>query len=215
MQSCPVCLGELARDPASVAHGLAALLAAGAHLFRPDGRPPFAEGPSCTLRRLAGRGRLVFIGADEFVEADVGGRDLRVGLPLACRDPEGLLLFRLRTYEAAEDAVVAIDEDGAPIGTYLRDGDGLEVRDETSAPVAALRKGPGGFDLVETGGVAVARCTPSDLYQDGTVDDQWELRVTGDLPLRPLAAVALVLAAKVFFGRPFPLAPDEDGRRSG
>ena len=47
----------------------------------------------------------------------------------------------------------------------------------------------------------------TDLELEGWVDDQWWLQPapeTPRLPLRPLAAVGLVLAAKVLFGRPYP-----------
>jgi hypothetical protein len=206
MQSCPACLAELDPDPAAVAEALGDLLAAGAHLYRPDGVAAFAEGPSCTLRRLAGRGPLVLLGPAGFVEADVSGEDWRAALPLTARNPDGSLLFRLRRYEAADGATVALGDDGAPLGTYLRSGRGLDVRDGTSAPVAALRRAPGGFELVETGGGVLASCAVSDVAVDGWVDDQWELQVAPDrrLPLVPLAVVAMVVAAKVALGRPFP-----------
>lgn len=210
MQSCPSCLAELRPDPDAAADALGALLAAGAHLFRPDDVPPFAAGPACTLRRLAGRGPLVLIGPDGFIEAEVTGPDARVRVPLACRNPDGSLLFHLRDYEAVENALVALADGGAPLGTFLPVGSGMDVRDGTSAPVAALRHTAEGFELVETGGVAVARCARSDREQDGWLDDEWELEVLADgLPLSPLAAVALLVAAKVRFGRPFPVPADQ------
>jgi hypothetical protein len=211
MQSCPACLAELNPDPAAVAEALGSLLAAGAHVYRPEGTPAFAEGPSCTLRRLAGRGSLVLLGPSGFVEADISGPDWRAALPLTARNPDGSVLFRLRRYEAADDATVALGDDGAPLGTYLRAGQGLDVRDGTSAPVAALRRVPGGFELVETGRGAVATCAVSDVDVDGWVDDHWELQVRAGvaLPLAPLAAVAMVVAAKVTFGRPFPAPAGE------
>jgi hypothetical protein len=55
--------------------------------------------------------------------------------------------------------------------------------------------------------VAVARVSWSDQESDGWVDDEWSLRLLvppDELPLRPLAAVALLLAAKVLLGRAAP-----------
>jgi hypothetical protein len=87
----------------------------------------------------------------------------------------------------------------------------IDVRDETSAPAAVLRMGAGGagarYDLIETGGSAVAAVGCADIEADRWVDDQWSLRplvAARDLPIRPLAAVALLLAAKVLVGRPTP-----------
>jgi hypothetical protein len=123
------------------------------------------------------------------------------------------VLFRLHHYEPVDDALVAVGAEGAPLGTYIKTGRGLEVRDETSAPVAALRRIRGGYELVETGGEALARCEVVDAEREGWIDDEWSLRVSaGELPLKPLAVVAMVLAAKVMFGRPSPYrAPAERG----
>lgn len=220
MQSCPACLAELRPDPVAAAEGLADILAAGGHLFRPEHLPAFRDGPSCSLARLSGRGSLVFLGGDGLVEAEVDGPGGRAAPPLVCRDVDasGTLLFRLVSYEAAERALVALGPGGAPLGTYLRTGRRIDVRDETSAPVAALRPARGGFELVETGGTAVATVGTADVERDEWVDDQWWLAAdpATALPLRPMAAVALVLAAKVLLGRPSPVpaAPvDEDDER--
>ncbi len=59
----------------------------------------------------------------------------------------------------------------------------------------------------------------SDHEIDGWIDDQWWLQPAGRLPLRRLAAVAMVLAAKVLLGRPWPARagadaePDDYDRR--
>jgi hypothetical protein len=131
-------------------------------------------------------------------------------VPLQCFDLEGGLLFRLVPYEAAPGALVAIGADGAPLATYLRRGGGLDVRDETSAPVAHARPEPGGFALVETGGAEVASLLVADIElgpeAHRAVDDQWTLMVTGALPLRPLGAVALLLAGKALLGYSTPMA---------
>lgn len=213
MQSCPNCLGELRPDPDAVAAATADIVSAGGHLLRAEGIPPFRDGPSCTLLRLAGRGPLVLVGDAGLVEAEVSGPDGRAAVPLTCSDVEGPVLFRLLGYEAAEEAVVAMDAAGTPLGTYLRVAHGLDVRDETSAPIGALREVRGGFELVETGGGVLAGCGTSDVELDGWVDDQWWLQAgDGRLPLRPMAAVALVVAAKVLLGRPFPVRVDQPDR---
>ncbi len=211
MVSCPDCLAELRPDPEMAAEAVDEILLAGGHLFRPDHLPAFRDGPSCTLQRLAGRGSLVFVGADGLVEAVLHGPGERATPPLACRDVDGSLLFRLLRYEAAEDALVAVGPEGAPLATYLGTAQDIDVRDETSAPVGVLRRVRGGYELVETGGGVLATCERSDAELEGYVDDQWWLRpdvAHAELPLRPLAAVALVLAAKVLLGRPW---PDEAG----
>ena len=126
------------------------------------------------------------------------------------------MLFRLEAYEPAEAAVVAIGAGGAALATFLRAGDGIEVRDETSAPAARLVRRRDGFDLVETGGGTLAAVRRSDHETDGWIDDQWWLQPAGPLPLRRLAAVAMVLAAKVLLGRPWPVrAGDERGEDPG
>lgn len=217
MNSCPSCLAELRVDPERAAEGMIRVLAAGGRLPRPAGVAPFARGLSCSLLRTGARSALIYCGADELMEASVEGVDHRAIVPLSCVDFDGSVLFRLRSYEAAEDAVVAFSADGAPLATYLRVripgpgvdalAMGLNVRDETSAPAAVLRpsrRGSVSFELAETGGEVVATCSTIDMEDDGWVDDQWSLSVLGDVPLRPMATVALLLAAKVLLGRPSP-----------
>jgi hypothetical protein len=218
MQSCPNCLAELHVDPAAAAEALADVLASGHRLPRPTGVAPFSRGLDCTLMRTAPRSSLLFTGPDDLVEAYVDGRDHTAVPPLHCRDVDEAVLFRLVRYEPAPGALVAVDPDGAPLGTYLRlgptSGHGLDVRDETSAPVARLLPPPqagGSWALVETGGTAVASCQVTDVRLDGFLDDEWSLRVAGEVPLRRLAVAALVLACKVLLGRPAPVpaAPHE------
>lgn len=218
MQSCPNCLGELHVDPVAAAEAMARALASGHRLPRPTGVAPFSRGLDATLLRTAPRSSLLYVGPDELLEAYVEGRDHGAVPPLDCRTVEGELLFRLVPYEPAPDAVVALDADGVPLGTYLRLGaagsHGLDVRDETSAPAARLRPPPHAGDewrLVETGGATVASCRSADVRLDGFVDDEWSLVVSGTIPLRPLAVVALLLACKVLLGRPVPVrAPVEE-----
>lgn len=213
MQSCPNCLAELRPDPEAAIEAMSDVLAKGGHLFRPDGVAPFAGGPACTLLRLSGRGNLAFVGGEGLVEASVTSPDGRATPPLTCNDHDGGVLFRLLAYEAAVRAVVAVGADGAPLATYLADGAGIDVRDETSAPVARLRRARGRFELVETGGGILAGVGSGEVEIDGWVDDQWwlEPEAGARLPLQPLAAVALVLAAKVLLGRPAPIRPPDRG----
>lgn len=211
MHSCPECLAELRLDPEAAADALGDILASGAHLFRPDHIPLFRDGPSCTLLRIAGRGGLVYLNADGLVEAEIDGPGDRAAPPMVCRDVGGPLLFRLIGYEAAPRALVAVGDDGAALGTYLRTEVGIDVRDETSAPVAFLRRTRGGLELVETGGGVLATLGTSDAERDGWVDDQWWLTCGPDrLPMQDLAAVAMVLAVKALLGRPAPVLAREE-----
>ena len=216
MKSCPHCLAELAPDPQRAADMLADTLARGFYPARPAGAVAFEQGPACTLLRARPQASLIFVGDEGFLEAHVDGYDHRAVPPLVCLEIDGRILFRLSHYEAAADAVVAYGADGAPLGTYLRRPGGgrpvIDVRDETSAPVAALRGARdwagAGFDLVRTGGPVVARVGRVDIQTDDWVDDEWSLRPLlepDDLPMQPLAAVALLLAAKVLLGRATPI----------
>ena len=215
MASCPNCLAELRPDPEAAMEAMGRILAMGGHLPRAAGTVPFADGPACTLLRLSARGGLVYIGPDGLVQAAVAGSQGRAVPPLTCQDA-GDVLFRLVPYEPAEAAVVALGADGAALATFLRAGSGLDMRDETSAPVARLIRRREGFEVVETGGGTLAVVGRSDHEIDGWIDDQWWLQPAGLLPLRRLAAVAMVLAAKVLLGRPWPVRageqtpPDED-----
>lgn len=215
MQACPDCLAELHLDPERAADLLSVTLAQGFYPSRPAGSAPFADGPACTLLRARPHASLIFVGDQGFLEAHVEGRDHRAVAPLACLDLDGRLLFRVDRYHAADDALVAYGPDGAALGTYLLRHRGIrpvvDVRDETSAPVAALRATAGGIgaglELVMTGGAAVARLTYSETENDGWVDDEWSVRpsVAADqLPFRPPAAAALLLAAKMLLGRVTP-----------
>jgi hypothetical protein len=224
MQSCTNCLAELHPDPARVAESLVTALSLGRRLPRPAGSAPFDRGIDCTLLRTAAGASLVYCGPDELMEATVEGLDRSAVPPLRCVDFDGSVLFLLKRYEAADDAMVALDPDGASLGTYLRAvlpggsltgafSVGLRIRDETSAPVATLvpaRRADADFELVETGGGVLATCGRFDADLGGWVDDQWSLRVMAELPLQPLAAVALLLAAKVLLGRPLPTRVREE-----
>ncbi|MGI9021917.1 MAG: hypothetical protein ACR2HV_01550, partial [Acidimicrobiales bacterium] len=219
MQSCPECLAEVAPDPAAVVEALADTLALGGRVWRPPGVAAFASGPDSTLLRISAGSALLFAGRDELLEASVVGAGHRAVAPLRCLDADGSTLFSLDRYEPADRGLVAIDAEGAPLGTYLRwstvSGAGLDVRDETSAPAARLgpcRRPDADFELVETGGGLLATCARSDVDLDGWVDDQWSLRVRARLPLRDLAAVAMLLAAKVLLGRPVPVRSPDGGQ---
>ena len=204
MVSCPNCLAELRPDPEAALEAMGRILAMGGHLPRAAGTPAFADGPACTLLRLAARGPLVYIASDGLIQAAVAGSDGRALPPLSCNDG-GDVLFRLERYEPAQAAVVAFGAGGAALATFLRSANIIDVRDETSAPVARLVGRRDGFELVETGGGTLATMGRSDHEIDGWIDDQWWLQPTGRLPMRRLAAVAMVLAAKVLLGRPWPV----------
>lgn len=185
-------------------------------MHRPPGRPPFAGGVDCRIERLSAGGPLLLTGIDGLIEATVVPAVPGERLPLLC-EADDQLLFRMEPYPAADDAVVAIGPDGAAVATFLRSGGLLDptilLRDETSAPVATLRRSEDGFDfeVVETGGDVVATCARDDVGGDTWVDDAWELAVVAELPMRPMAFVALLVAAKVLLGRPEPARlPDLD-----
>jgi len=219
MQSCPSCLAELRVDPIELADAISDAIAVGARLPRPPGLPAFRAGPDCTLLRLAAGGGLVFAGPDGLVEATIASPGHRAVPPLTCEDVDGAMLFRLVEYEAADDALVARDAADDPLGTYLAVSGSsplsiaVDVRDETSAPVARLQRAAhaAGYSLVATGGAVIAECHVDDVAHDGWIDDEWSFRPTVEhLPLQPFAAVALVLAAKVLIGRAEPAPHHED-----
>lgn len=154
-------------------------------------------------------------GADGLIEANLSGPGIRAQPPLVCRADDEVL-FRLEVYEPAPRSLVALAHDGAALGTYLRRGsllsEVIDVRDETSAPVARFEPVAHGvgFRLVETSGRVLAVADRLEVEDRDFVDDQWSLTpVTTDLPLDPLAVVALVVAAKVLLGRPEPVAMRE------
>lgn len=158
----------------------------------------------------------MYVGSDGLEEASVSGSHGRAVPPLACADG-GTVLFRLVAYEPAEDSVVALGAAGAALATFLRSGNGIDVRDETSAPVARLVSRRGGYGLVETGGGTLAEVGRHDVETDGWIDDQCWPQPAGRPrpPLRTVAAVALVLAAKVLLGRPWPARAGEEPAAEG
>lgn len=214
MHSCPACLALLRPGEVDLTEDLARMLSRGMRMHRPNGRAPLSGGLSCAVLRLHPQGPLVVCGGDGLIEANLAGRGIAARAPLTCTT-DGDLLFRLEAYAAAADAVVAIGGDGAPLATFLRRGSviapTLEVRDETSAPVARLV----GSQLVETGGDVLAALTRTDVEEDLWLDDQWSLDpVRGaQLPLRPMGVVALVVAAKVLLGRPLPVKVRPEDRK--
>jgi hypothetical protein len=208
MQSCTSCLALLRPGEVDLTDDVARMLSQGMRMHRPSGREPFEGGPGCSVLRLHPKGPLVICGPDGLIEANLSGRGIAARPPLAC-GTDGMVLFRLETYGAATRAVVAIDGAGAALGTYLHAGGlldpRLDIRDETSAPTARLEPAPRGFHVVETGGDVIAHASRIDVEDEGWVDDQWTLTpTTPRLPMRPLAFVALVVAAKVLLGRPEP-----------
>lgn len=222
MQSCTSCLALLRPGEVDLTEDVARMVAHGMRMHRPSGREPFEAGPACTLLRLRPRGPMVLCGADGLVEANLAGPGILARPPLRCTT-DGALLFRVVPYEAADHALVAIGADGAALGTYLRSGGLLsaeiDIRDETSAPVARLERGEldGRFRVVETGSNdTIAMVDQVDVEGDSWIDDQWSLTPTDEAPpLDGLALVALVVAAKVLLGRAEPVpvrerADDED-----
>jgi hypothetical protein len=210
MSTCPSCFALLRASDIDATAALTESIERGIPLPRPVGRATFSGGVGCSVRRLGARSPLVVLGADGFVEASVVGDGIAARVPLRCVDGDHAL-FRLEAYAASDDGVVALSFDGAPLATFLRDGERLEVRDETSAPVARLV----GDRLVETGGSALARVDRTDVETDGWIDDQWTLvpEHAAPLPLRGVAVPALLLAAKVLLGREHPDPVREDSDR--
>ncbi len=212
MHSCPSCLALLRPGEVDLTEDVTRLLSRGMRMHRPSDRAPFASGLACSVLRLHPQSPLVVCGGDGLIEANLAGRGIAARAPITCTT-DGELLFRLDAYAAAADALAAIGEDGAALATFLRRGTlvapTLEVRDETSAPVARLQ----GPRLVETGGEVLATLSRVDVEEDLWLDDQWSLDpVRGaELPLRPMGVVALVVAAKVLLGRPMPVRvrPDD------
>lgn len=213
MQTCPSCFALLRAEDVDAGDFLVRSLARTGAVHPPPGRRPFADGLDCTMARQSPRGRLGFVGPEGYLEATVTGPGTATVPPLTCW-AAGELLFRVLAYGAADEAVVVHDAEGAALATFLRGGTllapAVDVRDETSAPVARLVVGERGWEhrLVETGGTELAVLERTELELDGWVDDEWALRLTVGaaerLPLRPLALVALVVAAKVLLGRADP-----------
>jgi hypothetical protein len=212
MHSCPGCLALLRPGEVDLTEDVTRMLSRGMRMHRPAGRAPFASGLACSVLRLHPQSPLVVCGGDGLIEANLAGPGVAARAPLTCTT-DGEVLFRLETYSAASDALVALGGDGASLATFLRRGSivapTLEVRDETSAPVARLV----GSQLVETGGDVLASVSCADVEQDLWLDDQWSLdpRRGAELPLQPMGVIALVVAAKVLLGRPVPvrIRPEE------
>jgi hypothetical protein len=210
MQSCTSCLALLRPSEVDLTEDVTRMLSRGLRMHRPTGREMFANGLGCSLLRLHPEGPMVICGSDGLIEANLSGRDNAARLPLSC-STDGKTLFRLEAYEAASRSLVAIDADGAAIGTYLRTGglldERFDIRDETSAPVARFEPVPRGigFQIVETGGDVIAHATRMDVQDDSWVDDHWSLSPASPrLPMDPMGFVALIVVAKVMFGRAEP-----------
>ena len=191
---CPDCGGELEPD-----------LTTGGTLpsYRPAGAEPFKPFVMASVRRFTPGGPLVVLGALGRIEANL------VPAPeaVSCVDLDGTQLFRLERYEAAVGAVVAFTGDGEPLATYLPGDDGLQLRDGTSAPVAALHRQRGSsddYDVVETGRRhRFASCWRQEYEVGDVVNEQWSiLPDPGVLPLSVLALVALPVVCAARFGRP-------------
>jgi RNA polymerase subunit RPABC4/transcription elongation factor Spt4 len=211
MQTCPECFALLREEDIDATEELAHSLVTGRPMHRPPGRAPFGGEPGGTIRRVSHESGLVFEGLEGLLEAWVSGSDHRAEPPLTCHGDDDEELLRLEAYGAADDALVAIGPDGAALATYLRVGgivgERIDVRDETSAPVARLERGEDGigFVLVETGGQVLAMGDRVDAESDGWIDDEWTITPIVDrLPISAMALAGLVIAAKVLLGRPEP-----------
>jgi hypothetical protein len=218
MHSCTSCLALLRPAEVDLTEDVTRMLSRGMRMHRPAGRAPFAGGPGCSVLRLHPQGPLVVCGQDGLIEANLTGPGIAARAPLLC-STDSTVLFRLETYAAASNALVAVGGDGAALATFLRTGvlsQAIDVRDETSAPVARLASvtGRSGYALTETGGGVIARVDRADVEDRLWIDDQWSLiPTTADLPTKPLGIVALTVAAKVLLGRPEPVRVREEEPR--
>ena len=164
----------------------------------PAGTVPFAASADCSLRRRRHDGALWYAGPDGLLVATmVEGR---------CVALDGTVLFATHAYgPGGPESLEVTDpaDDDRPLGALVVERavpPVIEVRDETSAPVARLTDGK----LRETGGGIVATVShrPLDL-PDNWVDDEWLLEVRRDLPtLDRRALVAVLLVCRMLLSLP-------------
>lgn len=173
----------------------------------------FRRTPSTTLRRLFARGPLAFVEPGGELQATVirqrvvGG----TGEPAdrySCVDPEDRVLFHIEPYRALDQpAWTVFQADGRPLATMIVSagvvGRAMELRDGTSAPVAALRRGAGCFEIVETGGDRLGQVWRADTVFESAVEDEWGLTIFEEPKLLPRhAIVAIPLVCWAVWGRP-------------
>ena len=177
----------------------------------------FARTGSVTLQRLHDEGPLVYLEPGGLPEATVmeehvemrlaeradallAGESLRrLDQRHTCVTLDGVPLFSVERYRAVTQAAFTVaDADGAPLAIYLP-GDAarreVELRDGTGAPVAAMRREHGRFNVHETGGTLIAQLWREDNDLGRVVDDRWGLTVFEEP--RVLKRLALVAAPLV------------------
>jgi hypothetical protein len=82
---------------------------------------------------------------------------------------------------------------------------GVDIRDETSAPVARLQPAhEGGYEVIETGGGVVASGARTEIEWEEWTDDEWSITPITPLPLADDAVIALVVASKLLLGKARP-----------
>jgi hypothetical protein len=214
MDACPSCLASLRTDDKAELTQVVGRQ----RVLRSADVAAFTTTPSCTVTRGSEGLNMLFVNGNQQIEAFVKGA--AAVCPLECWDVTGDPLFRLETYTALTNAVVATGADGAAIASFVRVDNALSsfvnVRDETSAPVARLQRSSSmqpAWELVETGGPVVAFCDTRDVRIGTVVDDAWSVwPAPGQrVPLKRLGLPALALAAKVLLGNPQPVVVREDG----
>jgi hypothetical protein len=104
-------------------------------------------------------------------------------------------LFYVERYRAAAAPSFAVFEPGGDALAVYLSGNPFIVRDGTGAPMAQVHPRPDRFEMVETGGEAIAQCWRSDVDLGWLVDHQWGLTVLEEprvLDRRGLVAWPLV-----------------------
>ncbi|HWI03912.1 MAG TPA: hypothetical protein VNT52_08830 [Acidimicrobiales bacterium] len=196
---CPDCLVELVDDPNATVRCR--------HCGR-DWPATMASCPNC----------LAELRPDPEAAMEAMGRILAMGghLPRAAgtvpfADGPACTLLRL----SARGGLVYIGPDGlvqaAVAGSQGRAVPPLTCQDAGDVLFRLVPYEPAEAAVVAVGadGGALAAVGRSDHEIDGWIDDQWWLEPAGRLPLRRPAAVAMVLAAKVLLGRPWPVRAGE------
>jgi hypothetical protein len=220
MDACPNCFTAIGSDGDGprIEDGMVQLLTSGTRLIRPAKFERFRDGPSVTLARFGMQGSLVLTGRDYFIEAYVETPNNQATIPMECRDVTGEPLFRVAKYEASPRSIVAIDAHGTPIAIYQRHESMMNrsmlVRDETSAPAARLQPSTTDrfdYELIETGGTAIAGVMVHNEETADWSDDVWSLQQVGKrLPFKLFGSIGILLAAKVFFGQTLPTSAPKD-----
>ena len=172
-------------------------------LVVPAGTVPFAATANCSLRRRRHDGALWYAGPDGLLLAQMDdGR---------CVALDGTVVFATHLYgPGGPESIVVTDPNDSdrPLGAHVVERavpPVIEVRDETSAPVARLTDG----SLRETGGGVVATVSRRPIHlPERWVDDEWILDVSRELPtLDRRALVAVLLVCRTLLSLPPHLHP--------